>query len=146
VKTFARDVVVNVLANLIAAAVIYLLGILVGLFPRTTGAVNLAITVILVASFIVLAIAAISRSRMHPKRPAYRKSLYVSAIAGIACGISAAAGSLLLPRLPIFERITGTIGGLGFALFMAAAIAALRHQRDSRDSTALHHGRESSSD
>jgi len=33
VERFARDGLVNVLANLVAAAIIYLLGVAVGLFP-----------------------------------------------------------------------------------------------------------------
>jgi hypothetical protein len=141
VRTFARDVTVNVLANLIAAAIIYLLGILVGLFPRTAEAVNLSIVVILVGSFTVLAIAAISRLRSHPQRAAYHKSLYVSAIAGIAFGVSVIAYHLLLSHLSMFDRITGTIGGIGFTLLMTAVIAALRHQTASREATAVGHKR-----
>jgi hypothetical protein len=42
---FARDVIVNVVANLVAASVIYLLGALIGLFPssRVSGALALSI-------------------------------------------------------------------------------------------------------
>ena len=33
-KTFVRDVVVNILANLVAAGIIYLVGVAAGLFPQ----------------------------------------------------------------------------------------------------------------
>lgn len=142
VKTFARDVAVNVLANLIAAAVIYLLGVLAGLFPRTTQAVNLSIGVITIASFAVLVVAAISRLRLNPRQSTYRKSLYISAIAGILCGITMASGSLLFPNLPTFDRITGTLFGISLAFFMAVVIAALVRQGGHRDAAAVRHGQE----
>lgn len=50
---FIRDVGINVIANLVAAAIIYLLGTLAGLFPRSPAGIGLAvllITVLAIAS------------------------------------------------------------------------------------------------
>ena len=49
-KPFLRDVAVNVLANLVAAAVIYLLGVAYGLFPRNDRAIALSVGVVLVVA------------------------------------------------------------------------------------------------
>jgi MFS family permease len=43
---FARDVLTNVVANLIAAAVIYLLGLAVGIFPTVDGLVLIAAVIL----------------------------------------------------------------------------------------------------
>jgi predicted membrane channel-forming protein YqfA (hemolysin III family) len=42
IKTWTRDVTVNVIANLIAAAVIYLLGVFAGILPRSPYLIALA--------------------------------------------------------------------------------------------------------
>jgi hypothetical protein len=48
---FMRDVMINVVANLVAAVIIYLLGVLVGLFPYYRKA--LLISVIILLGFVV---------------------------------------------------------------------------------------------
>ncbi|GAA2579501.1 hypothetical protein GCM10010435_65810 [Winogradskya consettensis] len=44
-QRFARDVVVNVLANLLAAAILYILGVAVGLLPRSGPALFIAFVI-----------------------------------------------------------------------------------------------------
>jgi predicted tellurium resistance membrane protein TerC len=51
---FARDVGVNVLANLIAVPILYLIGVLAGLFPRDPQAIALAITIVLSVAFLLV--------------------------------------------------------------------------------------------
>lgn len=114
-NTFIRDVAVNVLANLIAAAIVYLLGIFVGLFPSTAEAVKLAIVVIFGASFIVLVIASTLESKLHPREPAYRKSLTVVTIVGVILGVSMAAAFLIVPKLGVLVRVMGVIAGISTA-------------------------------
>ena len=61
------------LANLIAAAIIYLLGVLAGLFPKTAAAVNIAITVVVLACFVVLQGTTLLESKLDARESAYRK-------------------------------------------------------------------------
>jgi hypothetical protein len=65
---FGRDVGVNVLANLVAAAIIYLLGVATGLFPKRELAIALSIIVAggSVALLLLVAAAYLSR-RNSPK-------------------------------------------------------------------------------
>jgi hypothetical protein len=49
-RGFARDVAVNLLANLAAAAIIYLVGVALGLFPGDAMIVFLAIVIVLIAT------------------------------------------------------------------------------------------------
>ncbi len=71
-ETFARDVVVNVLANLVAASIIYLIGALIGFLPRSSTAVAIASTTVLAGSGLGLLVAdGIIRSRygiLGPKK------------------------------------------------------------------------------
>ena len=53
-RSFARDVGVNVLANLIAAAIVYLLGAAAGLLPRSPGALIPATALVAAACFWIL--------------------------------------------------------------------------------------------
>jgi hypothetical protein len=54
---FSRDVLINVIANLVAAAVIYLIGALVGFFPRNPALISGAIIgVLLVGGLILLSL------------------------------------------------------------------------------------------
>jgi len=48
-RSFARDVLVNVLANLVAAAMIYLAGAAAGVFPRVAALIGPSVIVILMA-------------------------------------------------------------------------------------------------
>ena len=49
-RRFTRDVLVNLLANLVAAAIIYLLGVVTKLFPAKLPLVVLALTTVAVAA------------------------------------------------------------------------------------------------
>src|SRR5256885_180504 len=63
-EKFARDVVVNVIANLVAASIIYLIGALIGLLPRSSAALAIASMTVLAGSGLgLLAADGIIRSR-----------------------------------------------------------------------------------
>jgi hypothetical protein len=87
---FARDVAVNVLANLVAAAVIYLAGAATGVLPRSPKLILGSLSTVLLIGF--LGIFVISRFMSE------RKRLYASAIglalAGTAIALGALAGAL----------------------------------------------------
>ncbi|MGK5680234.1 hypothetical protein [Actinoplanes sp. URMC 104] len=66
---FPRDVLVNVLANLIAAAIIYLLGVLFDLLPRSSAAIILSILFSLYAlTMALMTVGGILRKRSSGKR------------------------------------------------------------------------------
>lgn len=56
VARFARDVLVNVIANLIAVAVLYLAGVLAGLLPKSPELIATAALIVLMAAFLGVAI------------------------------------------------------------------------------------------
>jgi hypothetical protein len=56
--TFARDVMVNVVANLVAGAIIYLLGVAAGLFPHSTQLIAASLTTVLSVTVFATFIAA----------------------------------------------------------------------------------------
>lgn len=63
-EKFARDVVVNVIANLVAASTIYLIGALIGLLPMSSAAFAIASMTVLAGSGLgLLAADGIIRSR-----------------------------------------------------------------------------------
>jgi hypothetical protein len=82
----ARDVAINVVANLIAAAVIYLAGVATGLFPYSRLLVQVALLVIAVATLPVVVGATIVkavRPSLISKAREYRISLVFAYIASI---------------------------------------------------------------
>jgi hypothetical protein len=77
---FARDVSINVIANLVAAAVIYLADTVSGLLPRSTYVIAFAVVIVLFgASLLLLALGLALRG------PA---TLYLLGVAQIALGIA----------------------------------------------------------
>jgi hypothetical protein len=58
-QQFARDVLINVLANLIAAAVIYLAGAIAGVLPRRPGLIFVSVTLLIAGLGFAAAIAGV---------------------------------------------------------------------------------------
>jgi hypothetical protein len=83
----ARQVLINVLANLIAAAIIYLLGLATGIFPRVDTLVLVAALVLTCAAAAVphaLADAQPRRKRRWVRRGAYGSIAFGSVMVGSA--------------------------------------------------------------
>ncbi len=83
--TFGRDVGVNVLANLIAAAIIYLLGVLAGLLPRSPQLLVAASLVVLSSLTFALGTVLIPRIGDHRWRRAVRTLMIIFPF---ACGFA----------------------------------------------------------
>jgi tellurite resistance protein TehA-like permease len=108
---FARDVAVNVIANLVAASILYLVGAGVGLLP-TNG--TLLISTAFVVAFalgVAIWIAEVAIYR-GPRRFKSRKPVMLSSV---ALGLLGAAGVLaaFIPDmgLSLFEKVWYVIGG-----------------------------------
>ena len=67
---FIRDVLINVVANLVAAAIIYLAGALVGLFPRYRSALLLSLVTLIAAALPVAWIVIGASERVWIRRTA----------------------------------------------------------------------------
>ena len=78
--SFGRDITVNVIANLVAAAVVYLGGVSAGLLPQSPKLVAASVTTLL--SFTGIALFAVSRMLRGVKR------LYTAAAMMIAIGVT----------------------------------------------------------
>jgi hypothetical protein len=61
VNGFVRDVGINVIANLIAAAIIYLGGALWGVFPRSQGAISASMALLSICGLLTVAVSLLSR-------------------------------------------------------------------------------------
>lgn len=109
-RKLLRDVGVNILANLIAAALIYLLGVIVGLFPSARVAVIAASSIVLVGvvTVQVSAFFLTKTSRSSVKRN--RASRYVAMFAGLA-GICMATIAMLAVDKPTDGRVWLAIYG-----------------------------------
>lgn len=73
-QQFARDVFVNVLANLIAASVIYLLGVTVGILPKSRYLILTSVVFVFMAAGLALAVV----SQLRPRGPNRRMLFGVS--------------------------------------------------------------------
>ncbi len=122
-RGFARDVVVSVLANLIAAAIIYLLGLLAGLFPLVHAAVELSLGVLVLGSMLVAMTSTVgARTRVfHAKR-----SMYVIAVALIVGGVALLIGSWLVFRASGWDRTVGVVSGFLLAVLGVMLVWLLR--------------------
>jgi hypothetical protein len=106
---------VNVLANLVAAAVVYLVGVLLGLFPREPGAVAAAVVVTLGA--VVWAMILINRFLAEDAKLASAAAGTV--LFGVAILIATSAGRVADPEVGSEGAAAGAVlvaGGLVLAL------------------------------
>ncbi|WP_433530461.1 hypothetical protein ACQPYA_30670 [Micromonospora sp. CA-263727] len=80
---FARDVLVNVLANLIASAVIYLLGAAGGLLPKSPYLIWTSVAILLMAVGVGLAVLSQFLPRGPNRRMVFGISLIPFGVAGV---------------------------------------------------------------
>ena len=122
-QQFVRDVIVNVLANLIAAAIIYLFGVLVGLFPGQVTPTVVASLVLIgsVAAMVGIGLVA-PRWAGHPAHPL----VYTFTLgAAIACAWAA----IYIEGLHVVLRITAGLFAVLLALLFAIQVALLIYGR-----------------
>jgi hypothetical protein len=116
---FTRDVAVNVIANLVAAAIIYLAAALAGLLPRSPGLLFAATIVILTAvAFVIFFLALATRGRVRGYF--FGAALTVLGIAAVAAPFVPGSG------LDGIENVTSPVAGAG-TIWMG--MAAFRHTR-----------------
>ena len=120
---FARDVFVNVVANLVAAAIIYLLGVIAGLFPRSPGLVFAATLVLLVAAGLLAFVGGLL-SRGHVQEYFIGTALLVLGIAEVIAPFVRATG-LDLPWKGMMPMSGVVLTGLG----MLTVVATYRLRR-----------------
>ncbi|MCO1616767.1 hypothetical protein M8C11_18805 [Micromonospora sp. CPM1] len=123
VAKFARDVGVNVIANLVAAAVVYIAAVVGGLLPRSPYLIVASAVVVLVSIGMALgALGLVVRNHV---------GLYFLGIALIAMGVGALTfpffGDLLIAD-PV-ERWLSPLGGVGAITVGVSAIVNVRRQR-----------------
>jgi hypothetical protein len=119
---FTRDVIVNVLANLLAAAVIYLLGIATGLFTTDETAARVAGVIVAVGVVLVFVLlATIYRDE--------RGAVYLI-VAVIIAGSAAAATAVLFPIEPAILRVVLGLVGVSMAAVTTRQLLADQNGAD----------------
>lgn len=121
-KDLARSVGVNVLANLIAAAIIYLGGALFGLFPRSTEGIVVASGSLLLAAFIALWIFA-QFLAWPRKAQAYAVCF---CLVGSALLITGLAGIQVEAVIPLWGQIVWGVLSIGTGVTLGWMLAARR--------------------
>lgn len=115
-RPFARDVAVNVLANLVAAAIIYLLGLAAGLLPRSP---------ILIWVAVVMAAGAAGGAILGSKVVYSRRGRYISSVGIGAFGLAALVFAAVYPQYWLSLVAIGTVllvlGGFTVVLTMQAS-------------------------
>ncbi|WP_089021454.1 hypothetical protein [Micromonospora coriariae] len=116
-KRFARDVLVNVLANLVAAAIIYMLAALVGLLPRNAAAFTVAGSVLAITLYLLWHL-----SHSNRRLGSLRGSLFAVAwVAAAATGIAA----FLVMTTPLGDGVSaGWRPVIEWLFYLAAAVVA----------------------
>jgi hypothetical protein len=109
---FVRGVIVNVTANIVAAAVLYLLGSSAGVF-RGNDTLQ-ALSGIVIAAAVVLLL--VGMALVHRDE---RGATYL-VVAGIVAGLMCAAAAILVTTIPTAPRIL--FGVLGVALTVGAGV------------------------
>lgn len=110
---FARDVAVNVLANLVAAVILYLLGVVFEVLPGTRGS-------IVASAFFLLYVGALGLTALANRRQGSMRDFTV-VVSAVCMGSAAAVSSVGAPTKG--ERILDLIVALGCGL--AAGLAAI---------------------
>jgi xanthine/uracil permease len=116
---FARDVLVNVLANLIAAAIIYLLTVATGLLPRTPLLVFAALSFIFASVAIGFYILAF-------RLGAQRRGLRFRALGIICAGMVIELNSFFTRDVTLWARIPLHIAGLVLIILGIQLMVSLR--------------------
>lgn len=122
IASFASNVVVNVLANLIAAGIVYIGGSAIGVFPRSPQAVAASVTVVLVGGIGILTLL---NDVLQGERSATTavSTIVLLGATGITAGI---ADMEVYPSVPRWAHIV-----LGTALLIVG-VRLLRTRRRSR--------------
>lgn len=107
---FARDVLVNVIANLLAAAIIYLLGVMAGLFPRDAILIGIAIAVS------VLGLAGSVKLMNSDRWSSVFRTVLTGVIAAVGL-IGCVAVAILAPDWNVAMRVIAVLGGVATAVF-----------------------------
>lgn len=125
--TFIRDVSINVVANLVAAAIIYLAGALVGLFPHYRSALLISL-VTLVAAVLPVAWIVIGAA----------KRMWVRRVAGILLLLANGAWAVTFWRARSTSKLSTTLILVAGSLLLGigALIMAFRPPKDSAASPA----------
>lgn len=119
---FTRDVAVNVVANLIAAAILYLLGAAAGLLPRSPYLIFSSAVLILVGLGIALGVVGMLL-RGHAKA-------YVFCCALILGGLGQSVAPLVREaELGSLEKVLYPIGGVAAAVLGASGIVSIWRSR-----------------
>lgn len=105
-KAFLRDVCVNVLANLVAVPILYLLGVLGGVFPRSPKAIATALGATFLWIFVLLCV--VSRFMRIERR--IRLFPFASMTAGVGMIFGGIAGVPMMEGWPTWP--TSLYGGL----------------------------------
>jgi FtsH-binding integral membrane protein len=122
ITRLVRDVFVNVIANLIAAAVIYLGGVAFGFFPRSTSAIASAVCFVLLAGFYGVFVV----SRFMPAENRMGPAFLAAVLGGSAYCLAILTGLYDDPTTPRWMSAAG--GGL-MAVFGLIGLAMLRVQK-----------------
>ncbi|MER7459449.1 hypothetical protein [Micromonospora sp. NPDC126480] len=120
---FTRDVAVNVVANLVAVAILYLFGAAAGLLPRSPYLIFSSVVLILVGLGIALGVVGMLL-RGHAK-------VYVFCCALILGGLGQSVAPLVREvELDSLEKILYPIGGVAAVVVGASGIVSIWRNRD----------------
>jgi hypothetical protein len=143
VQRFARDVGINVLANIIAAAIIYLLGVWVGAFP-TIGELVYASAAIVIFGLGLLSVALVVRAHRQGSVRIRAIGLLVSAVGAAIAAASGAYRNFTEGDFTDFTEadfswaVVGTVGGI-VALLASAILARRLFRQVARERAAISH-------
>lgn len=127
---FVRDVAVNVIANLVAASILYLVGVGVGLLP-TNG--TLLLTAAFLVSFVLgIALWIVQMAIFRGRRGFKSRGLIMLSTAAVSLGASGILAALIPGTLYLspFEKILYIIAGV--SLITQAALTAYSELRSRR--------------
>jgi drug/metabolite transporter (DMT)-like permease len=125
---FARDVAVNVLANLLAAAVIYVVGAFAGLLPKSRDLIT--VSVVIIVAGVALLVAAVGYTFFGG-----RARLHIVSAGIFVLGIYFLLAPLAPDGLDTVDRILAPF--MGFALVALSVLGEIIMYSTRRDGTRL---------
>jgi hypothetical protein len=126
-----RDILVNVIANLVAAAIIYLVGALVGLLPSEPGAILVA-TGFLTMVLGLLSFAVAKTYSLSKKQQKQDASFTFFTISVFLVSLSVILAAFIPDVLPWWERIGYIIMGLAGLMLSYLGFGAIQIDRQIR--------------